>query len=112
MLTRDSILAGPRRPPVPVEVAGQAGFLRHPTFAEWREIVARHPAPGQAVGAEDAARAVAVLLCDASGARLFPAGDEKLLLDADPSVVAGVYKRAWETVLAIDDDRVEAAKGE
>ena len=112
MLTRDSILAGPRRKPVPITIAGEVAYLRHPTFAEWREIVARHPAPGTAVSAEAAAAAAVVLLADADGIRLFQPGEEAALMAADRAVVATVYKRAWETVLAIDDDRVEAAKGE
>lgn len=111
MLTRESVLAGPKRDSVEVEVAGQKALLRHPTFAEWRAIVARHH-ESKPVAAEAAARAVAVLLVDTNGNRLFPDSDAGLLLQADPSLVAGLYAKAWETVLRVDDERVEAAKGE
>lgn len=112
MITRESILAGPKRDPVPVKVAGQDAFLRHPTFSEWRGIVARHNEGGKPTTDLAAAKAVAILLVDATGNRLFPESDVALLLDADPGVVAGVYDRAWKTVLFLDDDRVETAKGE
>jgi hypothetical protein len=111
MLTRESILAGPARDSVAVKVAGQDAFLRHPTFAEWRGIVARH-GETKPVAAEAAAKAVATLLVDAEGNRMFPDTEIALLLQADPSIVAGLYAKAWETVLKVDDDRVEEAKGE
>jgi hypothetical protein len=111
MLTRESILAGPRREAVEVEVDGQTARLRHPTFAEWRGIVARH-GETKPVAAEAAAKAVAILLVDEAGNRLFPDGDVALLLQASPAIVAGLYAKAWETVLAVDDQRVEVAKGE
>lgn len=111
MLTRESILSGPRRDAVEVEVAGHKALLRHPTFAQWRAIVARH-GETKPVSAEAAAAAVAVLLVDTNGNRLFPDADAGLLLQADPALVAGLYAKAWETVLRVDDDRVEAAKGE
>lgn len=111
MLTRESIMAGPRRDAVEVEVAGEKAFLRHPTFAEWRGIVARH-GETKPVAADAAAKAVAILLVDDQGRRLFPDADAALLLQADPKLVAGLYARAWETVLRVDDERVEAAKGE
>lgn len=112
MITRESILSGPKRQPVPVDVAGEKAFLRHPTFAEWRAIVARNAEGGKPTTAEAAAKAVATLLVDESGKRLFDDGDSALLLGADPSIVAALYAKAWETVLVLDDDRVEAAKGE
>lgn len=112
MLTRESILAGPKRSPVEVTVSGQTAYLRHPTFAEWRGIVARNAEGGKPTTAEAAAKAVSILLVDEAGARLFPEGDSALLLAADPGIVAGLYAKAWETVLSLDDDRVEAAKGE
>lgn len=112
MLTRESILAGPKRAPVQVEIAGQVAYLRHPTFAEWRGIVVRNSEGGKPVTAEAAAKAVALLLVDEKGARLFPDADSDVLLNADPSIVAAVYSKAWDTVLVLDDDRVEQAKGE
>lgn len=112
MITRESILAGPKREPVAVDVAGERAFLRHPTFSEWRGIVARNAEGGKPTTAEAAAKAVAILLVNESGARLFPDGDSALLLNADPNVVATLYSKAWDTVMVLDDDRVEVAKGE
>ncbi|CAB4184503.1 hypothetical protein UFOVP1124_14 [uncultured Caudovirales phage] len=111
MITREAILSSPRRPPVAVTVAGQEAWLRYPTFGQWRAIMLARQGD-KPVSAEDAARAVVVLLVDADGQRLFADSEWALLLAADPSIVTGLYATAWKTVLEIEDDKIEAAKGE
>lgn len=112
MLSKDELLAKSSfREPVPITVPTFGDLLlRFPTFKEWHNIVALHRKAEGAISADVVARTLAVVIAEPDGTRMLSDSEAMKLLEKDFDAVSDIYRKAWETVLRVDDKVEEAEK--